>query len=178
MHALDLKRWRDARRLWAQLLAISLVMASGMATFVLSRTSIDSLCLTQDAFYRQSRFADAFVLLKRAPESVAEQMRTIAGVAQVDTRVASHALLDMSDVVAPVSALVLSLPDPASGLNELYLRAGRLPQDEHEAVVYEAFAEAHRLKPGDSLSATINGRRRRLIVSGVMLSPEFVYLIR
>jgi putative ABC transport system permease protein len=178
VRALDRKLWRDARRLWAQLLAISLVMAGGVATFVLSRTTIDSLRLTQAQFYGESRFGDAFVSLKRAPESVAQRMREIPGVAQVETRVASHALLDMPDLPDPVGALVLSLPDPTVGLNRLYLRAGRLPDDAREVAVNEAFAEAHRLQPGAVLAATINGRRRRLTVSGIVLSPEFVYLIR
>ena len=177
MSALDRKLLRDDWRLRGQLLAISLVMASGVATFVLSRTTIDSLRLTQEAFYRESRFADVFVSLKRAPEAAAQEMREVAGVAQVDTRVAAAALLDMPDLNDPVSALVLSLPE-AAGLNRLYLRAGRLPEDERETAVNEAFAEAHLLRPGDPLTATINGRRKTLIVTGVALSPEFVYLIR
>ncbi|WP_029921594.1 ABC transporter permease [Nevskia soli] len=177
MRALDRKLLRDAWRLRGQLLAISLVMASGVATFVLSRTTVDSLRLTQETFYRDSRFADVFVSLKRAPEAVAQQMREVPGVAQVDTRVAAAALLDMPDLTDPVSALVLSLPE-AAGLNRLYLRAGRLPEDERETAVNEAFAEAHQLRPGDPLTATINGRRKTLVVTGIALSPEFVYLIR
>lgn len=34
------------------------------------------------------------------------------------------------------------------------------------------------LRPGDRLDAVINGRRTALVVTGVVLSPEYVYEIR
>jgi putative ABC transport system permease protein len=45
-------------------------------------------------------------------------------------------------------------------------------------IASESFALAHRLEPGDRVTAVINGRRRRLQVVGVGLSPEYVYNIR
>jgi putative ABC transport system permease protein len=44
-------------------------------------------------------------------------------------------------------------------------------------VISESLAQAHGLGPGDSLHAVINGRRERLTVIGVALSPEYVYEI-
>jgi putative ABC transport system permease protein len=175
---LDHKLLRDLWRLRGQVLAIALVMASGVATYVLSHTTIDSLRLTQQAFYREGRFADVFISLKRAPQAVEQQIAAVPGIRQVETRVSAYALIDMPDFADPVSAMVLSLPDPAIGLNRLYLRAGRLPEGDYEVAVNEAFAEAHKLHPGAELSTTINGHRRRLVVTGIVLSPEFVYLIR
>jgi putative ABC transport system permease protein len=53
-----------------QALAIALVISSGVATFIMSRSTLDSLKLTQSAFYQESRFAEVFASLKRAPESL------------------------------------------------------------------------------------------------------------
>src|SRR5690606_38369764 len=39
----------------------------------------------------------------------------------------------------------------------------------------ESFAEAHQLAPGDTLSATMNGTRRRFNIVGLAQSPEFIY---
>jgi hypothetical protein len=48
---------------------------------VLSRSTIDSLRLTQQAFYRESRFADVFVSLRRAPEAEAATLILLGVVA-------------------------------------------------------------------------------------------------
>ena len=95
-------------------------------------------------------------------------------------RVQAPVNLDVPGFGDPVSGMLLTLPDSRGAPNQLYLRAGRLPgPDEDNAVVInEAFAEAHHLQPGTRLAATINGRWKQLTVTGVVLSPEFVYLIR
>src|SRR5262249_2370352 len=42
----------------------------------------------------------------------------------------------------------------------------------------EAFCKANDLKPGDRVRAVINGRRQDLVITGVALSPEFVFQMR
>ena len=42
----------------------------------------------------------------------------------------------------------------------------------------EGFVDAHGFQPGDKVPAVINGRRRRLTIVGVALSPEYIYSIR
>lgn len=178
MRALDRKLLRELWRLRGQILAIALVIGSGVATYVIAHSTIDSLTATQTAFYRDGRFADVFASLRRAPLAVVARAAQIPGVRQADARVTSSALIDLPDFPDPVSALVLSLPDPAAGLNKLYLRSGRLPERDDEVTVNEAFAEAHKLRPGARIAATIHGHRHTLTLTGVVLSPEFVYLIR
>jgi len=63
-----------------QVLAIVLVVACGVATFVMARSTFDSLQRTQHAFYTSHRFADVFATLKRAPRSVARRIATVPGV--------------------------------------------------------------------------------------------------
>ncbi|MFP5304370.1 MAG: ABC transporter permease, partial [Gammaproteobacteria bacterium] len=137
-----------------------------------------SLADTQREFYREGRFADVFVSLRRAPRSLETRLRTLPGVLRVETRVASAALIDVAGFADPVAAQVLSLPEGRGGLNRLYLRAGRLPEGEREIAVNEAFAEAHGLRPGDALRVNLSGTVRSLRITGIALSPEFVYLIR
>jgi putative ABC transport system permease protein len=61
-------------------------------------------------------------------------------------------------------------------LNTVYLRAGRMPQQgrRDEALASEAFSQANALRPGDTLGAIINGRKERLRIVGIALSPEYV----
>jgi len=46
-----------------------------------------------------------------------------------------------------------------------------------EVVISENFAAAHRLIAGSRFFAILNGRKRRLEVVGIALSPEFIYAI-
>ena len=172
------------RELWAmrgQALAIALVVASGVSTFVMSLSTLDSLQMTQSSFYSDYRFADVFASLKRAPEGLVERIREIPGVDQVEPRVVAAVNLDIEDYPDPATGMLVSMGDYGEPLlNRLYLREGRLPDPlrDDEAVVSEAFAQEHSMRPGDHLAAVINGKRKRLEIVGVALSPEFIMQIK
>ncbi|MCC6857665.1 MAG: FtsX-like permease family protein [Bryobacterales bacterium] len=178
MLALNRKLLRDLWGMKGQALAIALVISGGVATFIMSLSTLESLRLTQAAFYRDYRFADVFASLKRAPENLAERIRAVPGVQQVETRVMAAANLDIEGYPDPVTALIVSLPQGGQPvLNRLYLRRGRMidPARNSEVIVSESFADAHGFQPGDRIYATINGRRRQLEIAGIALSPEFIY---
>lgn len=179
MRALHRKLLRDFWLLRGQSVAICLVMACGVATYVMSMSTLNSLRYAQATYYDQYVFADVFAHLKRAPESVARELEVIPGVATVQTRVISEVTLDVAGLSEPASGRLVSMPR-AEGLNRVFLRLGRLPDEgvADEVLVNEAFAEAHGLLPGDRVAAIINGRRRELRIVGVALSPEYVYAIR
>jgi putative ABC transport system permease protein len=180
MTALHRKLWRELWGIRGQALAIAMVIASGVATFVLSLTTLHSLQVTQAAFYQDSRFADVFASLKRAPESVAADLAAIDGVRQTQTEVAAAVSLDIEGYPDPATARLVSYDEEGTVLNRLFLRAGRTvdPLSGNEVVVSEAFAEAQRLNLGNTLSATINGKRKQLTIVGVALSPEYIMQIR
>jgi len=180
MRMLDVKLLRDLRRLWAQALAIALVIAGGAAALVAVVGSIRSLEETRDVYYERYQFADVFALVKRAPKKLIDQIAEIPGVAAVDARIVRLALLDIPDSREPVTAQFISLPDDSEQrLNRIYLRSGRVPEPgrAEEVVVYEAFAEAHKMQLGSRFSAILNGRKRELLMVGTALSPEFIYTI-
>ncbi|TVP92112.1 MAG: FtsX-like permease family protein [Pseudomonadaceae bacterium] len=172
------------RNLWTmkgQGSAIALVIATGIAMYVMAFSTIDSLRATQEGVYLQQRFADVFAPLKRAPEALAERLADIDGVAALETQVRAPLNIQLADFADPVTGIALSIPDGLQpALNQLYLRSGYLPDalSADQVVISEAFAGAHDLHPGDTLAVVINGRYRSLRISGVALSPEFIYQIR
>ncbi len=175
------KLFRELWQMRGQAVAIALVVASGVSTFVMSLSTLDSLKLTQASFYSDYRFAHVFASLKRAPESLGERIREIPGVDQLELRVAAAVNLDIEDYPDPATGMLVSLGESGDALlNRPHLREGRLPNplSADETVVSEAFAEAHGLRPGDHLAAIINGKRKDLEVVGVALSPEFVMQIK
>lgn len=180
MSPLQRKLWRDLWTMRSQALAIALVMASGVATFVLFLSTYASLLETRERYYREQAFAEVFVSLKRAPQSLAARIGELPGVARVQTRVVAPVTLDIKGFSDPVRGRIVSLDEhDASGLNRLYLREGRLPDPARgdETAISEIFALAHGFRPGDRLTAIINGRREELRIVGVVLSPEYIYEI-
>jgi putative ABC transport system permease protein len=181
MSLLDRKLLRDLRALKSQALAVALVMACGLAMMVTTRSLILSLATTRDSYYERNRFAEVFARLKRAPDTVRSELARIPGVAAVQTGIAIQVTLDVPGLAEPAVGLINSLPKRGSPvLNIPYLRAGRLPQSQSrttrgELAVSEAFADAHGLKPGATLSAVLNGKKQAFQISGVVLSPEFVF---
>jgi putative ABC transport system permease protein len=180
MRTLDRKLWRDMRRLWAQTLAIALVMASGVATLVLATGAYRSLEDSRAAYYERNRFADAFASVTRAPLAAAERIAEIPGVAAVDPRIVKFALLDVPGLIEPASGLATSIPEAREHvLNKLHIRQGRLPEAGRldEVTVNESFALAHGFTLGSTFKAILNGRLRTLTVVGIALSPEHIYAI-
>ena len=171
------------RELWqirGQVLAIALVIAGGIAVCLLSIVNYTSLDATRQQYYQAQQFADVFVSLKRAPRHLEPQIGQIPGVSELSARVEGAAKLEVSGFKDPVSARLVSLPPTGQpAVNRLHLRQGRLPAPgrNQETVIIGSFADAHRLQPGDTLSAVINGRKQTLTVVGIAESPEFIYVI-
>src|SRR6187455_516586 len=167
MTMLDRKLLRDVRRLWAQALAIALVIGGGVATLILAVGSYRSLDETRAAYYERYRFADVFASVTRAPKSAAEQILQIPGVATAEARIAKLALLDIPDFLEPATAQLISLPDLSEPkLNLLYMRLGRRPDPGRpdEIVVNDTFAKAHGFAIGSRISAILSGRKRDLVI--------------
>jgi putative ABC transport system permease protein len=180
MRALNRKLMRDLWRLRGQVMAIALVVASGVALLVMSLGTLDSLRSTSDAYYERYRFADVFAIVKRAPLRIVERIKAIPGVQAVETRITGIALLDIPGFAEPVTGQLVSIPERhAAVLNRLVMRVGRRvePNRPNEVVLSEPFAEAHGFRPGDTFAAVIQGHKRTLRVVGLALSPEYVYAI-
>ena len=178
MHALHLKLLREMKRLWAQVLAIALVMAAGVATLVIGVGTYQSLAQTRSAYYESHRFADIFATVTRAPRSLLPQIEALDGVLEVEARIAKHALMDLESMSAPASALLVSIPRQGDvALNRLYLRSGRLPEvgNTFEAVASEVFAKANAVREGSQLKLVINGALREVTITGIALSPDYIY---
>ncbi|HDQ03256.1 MAG TPA: ABC transporter permease [Deltaproteobacteria bacterium] len=181
MKSLDRKIWRDLWRMKGQVFAITLVVMSGVATFIMFVTTMHSLNYTRNKFYHDYNFADAFVHLRRAPESLKEKIQEIDGIRQMQTRVSAYVKLDISGFNEPVNARIISLPDDGKPLlNGIYMRKGSLPDPvkDDEVVVNENFAQAHNLDIGDRFAAIISGKWKKLTISGIALSPEFILLMK
>lgn len=172
--ALDRKLLRDLSRMKGQVLTIALVVACGVATFLTFLGAYRSIEWSRDTFYASARFADVFAVCVRAPSGLERDLGEIPGVAQVDTRVSAEVTLDMPAMDEPIRGHLVSY---SSALNVPLIRVGRGIDGPDEALVAEAFAKAHGLRPGDAVHAVVDGRQHTFRVAGLALSPEYVFPI-
>jgi putative ABC transport system permease protein len=200
MKALTRKLLRDLRLMWSQALTIALVVASGIAGFVTTLSAVESLEAARDRYYAVGHFADVFASVKRAPLSVVEQVRALPGVADVQPSTEFIVRIELPGVNDPIIGQLIGIDQrQPPRLNLVTVRGGHFPNAQEAlahaangsggsggsgggqgaavipALVSEAFANAHGLKPGSRLNALINGRQRTLEVAGLALSPEFIF---
>ncbi|MBI5497070.1 MAG: ABC transporter permease [Deltaproteobacteria bacterium] len=176
--ALQKKLWRDLRGLAGQVATIGGVVACGIGGYVAMRGSLSAIEDAQEHHAARYRLADAWVDVVRAPDSVAAQLESVAGVERVVTRVVQRVTLPLEGLVEPAYATVVSLPPHGvPPLNALQLVRGRLPDPRatDEVATMEQFMLAHGLELGARVPAIINGTLRRLQVVGIAFSPEFIY---
>ncbi len=164
-----------------QAFAIVMVIAAGIAVFVMSLCAYESLHDGQERFYRDNRFADVFSTARRCPAAMISRIEQIPGVAAAQSRVVFDVLLDVPEMSEPATARLISIPDTGEQrLNKVYISRGRMiePGRTGEVVVSEMFAEAHGFNPGDSVRAIINGKLQKLTIVGMALTPEYVIQIQ
>lgn len=179
LHALDKKLLRDLWRLRSQAIAISLVLACGVAVLLTSFGMIRALEATRDDYYGRQHFADVFASARRAPRALLNDIRAVEGVRSAEARVAGWVVLDLPGREAPASGRILSLPPEGALLNRPLLVSGRLPEPDadREVAVSARFAEANGYQPGEVFAAIANGSRLDLTITGTVRSPEFIYAL-
>jgi putative ABC transport system permease protein len=181
MTALQHKLLRNLSRMRGQLVAITAVLACGIATYVTMHASYESLQSARSTYFSEYRFADVFTHVKRAPETLSGAIGEIPGVSAVQTRIITDVTLDIPGLEEPATGRLVSIPEHrAPILNDIFLREGRYlePGQRDEVLISEAFANANGLKIGGHLDAIVNGRWQRLRIVGLGLSPEYLYEVK
>ena len=126
MPPLNRKLLRDLWHVRGLVIAIALVIGAGIATFVMSLSTVRALEETRDAYYERYRFADVFGFAKRATERLVPRIAGIQGVRAVDTRIVRDVTLDMANFDEPVTGRLVSIPESGRiGLNDILIRQGR-----------------------------------------------------
>ena len=127
MRTLDRKLLRNLLSMKGQVVAIVLIIACGVASFVTVITAYRGLKASRDAYYSRYRMADLFAPLKRAPRSVlASWPEQVPGVRRVEGRIVFDVTIDLPDArPARAPGASLSVPDRAGRiLNDLHLTRG------------------------------------------------------
>ena len=178
MKALDRKLLRDVWRLRSQVLTIALVVASGVGGYIGSLSAHTSLTALRDDYYESARFAHVFAPVRRAPRALAARLRDIPGVLDLDMSIVGETTIHLPGNADLMTGQVVSLPRSSdAGMNRVTLARGRWvePDEPHGVLVSDRFARARGLEPGDSIDLLMNGRLENVIITGIALSPAYIF---
>ncbi|MHB8157314.1 MAG: FtsX-like permease family protein [Desulfocucumaceae bacterium] len=165
-----------------QFLAVTAVVAVGIAVYISMTTSYYNLNRSRDDFYRENNFADYYFHVVRAPEQVARQIEALPGVAAVNGRIQKDVPLVKAGN-KKATARITSYPAPVEGVNRIQLLSGRIfekyPQGGGvEVLVDNRYFKANRLSFNESVSIVTEGRKVPLTVVGTGTGPEFTYAMK
>ncbi len=180
MSVLDRKLRRDLRASALLLLAVTSIIAVGVACLVSMGSAYNNLNEAKRRYYEQCRMADFSIELKKVPLVELAPLAAMPGVTEIRPRIQFNATVDLEDSLKPLNGLVLSLPDrPKPIINNIVLRGGGYFTDTrmNEVIVNDAFARHHGLEPGMWIRLVLNNRRQELFIVGTAISSEFVYLL-
>ncbi len=182
MRTLRRKLFRDLVASAGTLLSVVAIITIGTSSFLGLGSAQRILAFSQDSYYREFRFADFWVDLKKAPLSAVERVAALPQVAAVEARIVFYVLLDMPGDVRPLTGRLISTPARGFGktINGVCLLRGSGFSDDRdeEVIVSDAFAKAHGLDVGDRISLILNRKRQSFWIVGTAISPEFVYMVR
>ena len=117
-----------------QMFAVTLILTCGIATYVTMRSAFLSLETAQHTYYSRFRFADVFVHVKRAPESLLSSISVIPGVAEAQTRIQMDVTLDVPGLNEPATGRLISVPEHRTAmLNDLFSGRGAISSPDNEA---------------------------------------------
>ena len=86
MSVLDRKVLRDIGAMRGQVLTIALLIGAGVAVMVMSVSAWLSLLAAQQAHYRESRFAEVFAEVSRAPRPLLARIASVCSPGNGRTR--------------------------------------------------------------------------------------------
>ena len=107
---LDRKLLRELSDAKGLLLAITSIIAVGVACYVSMQSAYNNLHLAKQRYYRQCRMADFWIDLKKAPLSAVERVAQLDGVETVQPRIVFDVILDLPGEMRPISGRLISTP--------------------------------------------------------------------
>lgn len=182
MRVLHRKMLRDLRAGAGTLASVVVIIAIGAGSFIGLGSTQRILESSQAAYYRDYRFADFWVSVKKAPLGAVERIAELPEITELNARVVFDVILDLPGTDRPLAGRLISTRPTGLDrtLNGICLVRGSGFSDDRdeEVILSEAFAAAHGLKVGDRVHLILNRKRESFVIVGTAISPEYVYMVR
>ena len=170
------KARRDLMARKGAVLSLIAIVMIGVASFTSMTSVYRDLDSARAAYYSDNRLADFTIDLKRAPKSAVKEGVNTPNVRELRGRISLSIRSELPNIDLPISGLAISMPrEPKDVINGVVLRTGTWFSTDTETLVDEKFAEAHGLIPGNRIKVLLLDKEHELLITGTVLSPEFVY---
>lgn|GEM_PF-956492 len=176
---LTLKAWRDMLAHKGQFIALVVLIAIGITSYVTFQNGYYNLKASLDYAYTTLRFADFTVRVDRMPLAAARAVERVPGVETALVRTVNDVGLELKNK-DQATARVISSSGPDAALNSIHIEKGRFPAAaaRNEIVLSTQFATDTSTSLGDQLTLLIGGHNTLVRVVGIGIDPENLYAMR
>lgn len=176
---LQRKLRRDLLSNWGSNLAIIVVISIGIMCYHSFSMVMDSLQDSKEYFYELGKFPDAYVELNGVKESVIRSLERIEGVFHATGRRVLDIRMDESVGLKSNETKYVRLITLTKQIAEFEILQGQAPSEgEFEIAIDNAFADKNAIKIGDEIAIIFNAQKKKLKVSAIVRSPEYIYALR
>ena len=157
---------------------VTFIIFLGISLFISFYISYLNLSSTYSNFYAETDFEDAAIEFNPAPVELLKDVRRIDGIKEVTGRMVIKASMKLND--EHIKMILISVPDGEQPeVNKLYVAEGSyIPKGVYSsALLLNEFAEYHDIHSGEAISLEINGKKSVLKISGIVYSPEYIWVI-
>ncbi len=179
MRLLMLKTWRDIKVRKGQFIALIVLVALGITSYVAFISGYEDLQTSATETYDRMKFADFTTQVLNAPTSAVDKIRKVDGVEAVEGRLIIDTLLDLGPK-EQASIRIIGVPtgrrpvvDDVLVLEGSYVGAGRV-----EGLLHKRFALDAEKDVGNLVTIRVFGQKRDVRVVGIASSPEYLFLVQ
>lgn len=175
MTTLRKKLYRDLGERKGANIALIIVIAMGIMVYVSFSLVMDNLLEGRALFYKELKFAQGFLDVEEIPRNTIEELKKIDGILEIEGRIIKDVRVlgdEFSD------GTYIRLVSISSNLNRVEIIKGSYPRNDGEIIIEDKFAKANKLKLQDKIEISVNGKRKLLQVSGIGISPEYIYAMK
>ncbi len=174
------KMLRDIRDQKGTYLACTVIIVLGLMVFTAFSLMVQNLKLSQQDFYQNQNFADGFAQVESLPFTEIQKLQELEGIAQVEGRFVTdiRVLFPGSEENVYLRFLFVE-PEKENRINDMLLLEGSSLQENKTGILVDnQFFAANNLRLNDRLEIIAGGRVKKLPITGVGTSPEFIYALR
>lgn len=168
-----------------QFAAMAILIALGVGCYYGMNLALSNLTRVQADFYRETRAADHYFHVQRAPVTVLHLIEAVPGVEQVTGRIQEDVKVMENGVPLGIGRMLSFEPGETAPVNGFRVVAGSNPTEENlradfgiKAYVDSQYFAAHRLQTGAELSVLARKRQALIIVEGAATSPDYLFKMR
>ncbi|MDR7868544.1 MAG: FtsX-like permease family protein [Sporomusaceae bacterium] len=168
-----------------QFAAMAVLIALGVGCYYGMNLALSNLTRVQADFYQDTRAADHYFHVQRAPVTVLRSIESLPGVEQVTGRIQEDVKVMEDGVPRGVGRMLSFEPGETAPVNGFCVVAGPVPTEENlradfgiKAYVDSQYFAAHRLQAGAELSIMARKRQALIIVEGAATSPDYLFKMR